>query len=492
MRLARRLRTWLLTTLLAALAAPASAIPVEYELDFAGSGTATGGSGILTVDLPGTPGSDVCASSPGCDSPPAFSVLIAFVGTVNGVDLDASDTLRVGINQTIAWSANDLSQLQFNLFDAEGDGIRLFATSLTNGMGGGSYDVLDDFFVINGSQSTFTIQRVPEPSSVLLALVGTVALLTRRRRIPTAFGLAFASAALWVAPSANAQVTLDYSTRVSARTTVDFPMMPTEDGSRDTLVGSNFVFLDEGGPVPFTGVDFHEIFNGRGPLVGSPTSDWEIDIEASASLASGSLRVEALARDLLNAEAVNFPLFVGALYTETLEFSGPTNPDGNYEITFTTRLDPFTAQDEQLTVFPTERWRAQAFTDLEVVPADTSFSDLDLRTIGGELFETCPTFDNPSDPFCAPPFYVTGFEESGTVVIPGSNPVLTLTHLLFTEVTTASIDASNTATLEIGLAPGVEFVSSSGVFLTQVPEPSAALLAIVGALVLAAERRRRR
>ena len=52
-------------------------------------------------------------------------------------------------------------------------------------------------------------------------------------------------------------------------------------------------------------------------------------------------------------------------------------------------------------------------------------------------------------------------------------------------------DAGHTAQISLQLPPGFTFTSDSGVFLTQVPEPSTVLLLTSGLLAIAATRRRR-
>jgi len=273
----------------------------------------------------------------------------------------------------------------------------------------------------------------------------------------------------------------------------DFPMAPSLDTRREPLVGIRARPFREETTAPVAHFDFHEIYRGRLDVGGitTPYSEWELDVQSSASLLSGQLRLDALARDLLDNEAVNFPFDVGVGYSETLTFSGTPNQNGEYEILFRTMLDPFTAENERLEAIPTQRWEASASTILRLTPDDSNYDTQIVNTVGGNLFAQCPTFNNPSDPFCAPPFWVTGFEAEGIVTLPASNPVLHLDHTLLAEVTSASIDASNTAGIEVEiLTPGVSYISASQAFL--VPEPGTFTLVATGLLGLGGWAGRRR
>lgn len=54
----------------------------------------------------------------------------------------------------------------------------------------------------------------------------------------------------------------------------------------------------------------------------------------------------------------------------------------------------------------------------------------------------------------------------------------------------ATLDASNTASIQMILPAGYSFTSSSGVFLSAVPEPGAALLFAAGLVAIALTQRR--
>ncbi len=160
---------------------PALASIITYDMTFQNppSGSVFGGSGVLTVDLPGVAGADTCNVVLGCDSPPAFSVLVSFGGTVNGVTFTSPpDTLKVPQFVTIAFSPTDLLSGAFNIIKASGEALR---TNFLNGTEIGLWD----FIAADGSLSpagSLQITRsvpvpgapIPEPGTLLLLGSGVV------------------------------------------------------------------------------------------------------------------------------------------------------------------------------------------------------------------------------------------------------------------------------------------------------------------------------
>lgn len=232
---------------------------------------------------------------------------------------------------------------------------------------------------------------------------------------------------------------------------------------------------------------FGETYVGQNPSTGQSV-EWEVDGSGSASLSSGTLRGEAFAQDNRNADANDWTFTVFSGYEETIQLMGPAT-GGFYEVTFTITLDPFDATPNPAA--PSFVWEARADVDLDLTPSSMdAFGDMGAGIVAF-LDDGCPAFNAPS-PACDPFFgyALPPFVESATIFVPESDPFLTITHDLRVSVTSAHADVSNSSDLTIDLAPGVSFVSESGLLLTAVPEPGASLLLAVAAAASIGWRRR--
>ncbi|MGH0034994.1 MAG: hypothetical protein ACQGVK_08190 [Myxococcota bacterium] len=251
----------------------------------------------------------------------------------------------------------------------------------------------------------------------------------------------------------------------------------------------NGVSLETNGGAGFASVsgNFGETYVGQNPNT-AQSVEWEVDGSGFASLASGVLRAEAFAQDNRNADANDWSFAVLSGYEETIELTGPAT-NGFYEVTLEITLDPFDATPNPLA--PSFVWEARADVDLSVVASSGDASgDFDASLLGW-LDYRCPAFDAPApdcDPFFG--FQRPPFEDSATFLIPESDPFFTISHDLRVSVTSAHADVSNSSELRIILADGVDFESESGLLLSAVPEPGAALLlAAAGALWIGIQRR---
>ena len=156
----------------------------------------------------------------------------------------------------------------------------------------------------------------------------------------------------------------------------------------------------------------------------------------------------------------------GASSYEWIEFAGPTDPSGNYVVTLTTNLGSFSAENTQPPGF-TFIWKANAGTSLVAEPLEQGYASLQIGAFAF-LKEECPTMAQPP---CFGTSRLTS--ATGDVSVPGSNPVLRLSHSV--SLSGRSIDASvSGASLDISLPPGVTFSRYQ-----QVPEPSALQLGLV-------------
>jgi hypothetical protein len=265
-----------------------------------------------------------------------------------------------------------------------------------------------------------------------------------------------------------------YGVAVSSNLTVDFEASPTIDTNLPDLIGGG------SNPQVLTGwleqasvqESFHEIYQGVGE---SGTSLFEIDYYGFASFNSGGLSVDISGHDKNNASAAYWTASGSAGYYEWMEFSGPTDASGNYVISFTAHLGPVSASNMQPAGF-TYLWRVNVGTHTLAEPLAPGFSTLDLYT-AGYLKELCPTLSGPTCDFI--PRYTSA---TGEVTVPGSNPVLLLTHSLSVRVRSAEADASG-ASLSMHMPAGVAVTAYQ-----PIPEPSRALLqsgTLLSLLVLA-------
>lgn len=272
---------------------------------------------------------------------------------------------------------------------------------------------------------------------------------------------------------------------VAFSSTVAFGASGVEFAVTDLMNG---VSLETNGGNGFTSVSgsFGETYVGQNPNTGQSV-EWEVDGSGFASLASGTLRAEASAQDNRNADANDWTFLALSGYEETIELGG-TATGGFYEATFTITLDPFDATPSP--VPPSFIWEARVDVGLDLTPASMDAFGETSAAIVAFLDDGCPSFGAPS-PDCDPFFgYSTPpFEASATIFVPESDPFLTVAHDLLLSVTSAQADVSNTARLTVELAPGVTLASESGLFLTSVPEPGAALLLGLAAAGLALRRR---
>lgn len=177
--------SWMFTLFtLCAVSLPASATLMTYNMQFSDPvGVVTGGSAVLTVDLPGTAGVDTCGVLYGCNSPPPFSVIVSFVGTVNGVVFNSStDLLKVPQYVSISYSASELTSGAFNIISTEGSIVRVLLTDTQNitywdwlnpGAGRPSGDG-----IITISKSTSSVSA---PATLLLISLGLAGLVLSMR-----------------------------------------------------------------------------------------------------------------------------------------------------------------------------------------------------------------------------------------------------------------------------------------------------------------------
>ncbi len=264
-----------------------------------------------------------------------------------------------------------------------------------------------------------------------------------------------------------------YGVSVSASLFADFEASPTLNPGHPEVSGGNNVLMSADWLEQSTlSESFHEIYEGRGE---SGTSHFEVECDGYAGLTNGGqLNVDVQGYDQNNATASGWSVTGSAAYYQWLELSGPTDASGNYVITFTTNLGSFTAQNKQPPGF-TYIWRANAGTFLVAEPLDTNFAALNLGT-GVQLKEDCPTLAGPA---CWQIPRTTS--STGEVTVPGSNPVLVLSHSLSVTLRSAQANTGG-ASLSMQLPAGVLVTSYQ-----PVPEPSLPLSqcgALLGLLAL--------
>ena len=256
----------------------------------------------------------------------------------------------------------------------------------------------------------------------------------------------------------------DAAVSLSATIFADFEASPTLDRTRpDLFGGSNVIFAT--GNVEENAADgfFHEIYQGVGE---SGTSLFDAAYSGDASIVSGMYSVDVFGQDQNNASASWWTIGGIASSYEWIEFAGPTDPSGNYVVTLTTNLGSFSAQNTQPPGF-TYIWKANAQTSLVADPLEQGYASLQIGAFAF-LKEDCPTMTQPP---CFGTSRLTS--ATGDVTVPGSNPVLRLSHSV--SLSGRSIDASvSRASMRISLPPGVRFSRYQ-----QVPEPSALQLGFV-------------
>ena len=267
--------------------------------------------------------------------------------------------------------------------------------------------------------------------------------------LPLALVLVATAPAVAAEPSHGVLISAGVSADFEASPTL-YPLRPDLHGGSNSLVNTGWV---ENLAV---GEFFHEIYEGMGE---SGTSRFEVEFSGLARLASeGGLSIDLLGFDQNNASASWWTTTSGAGYYQWLEFSGPTNIDGNYVITFTTNLGFFSAENKQPPGF-TYIWRAGATTSLVAEPLDTNFPRRTLST-AANVKEACPSLSLPP---CQFESRVTS--ATGSVTVPGSNPVLRVAHSL--GVGGRSMEASASGSLSMDLPPGVFYTAYQ-----PIPEPS--------------------
>lgn len=268
----------------------------------------------------------------------------------------------------------------------------------------------------------------------------------------------------------------DSAVSVSATAYATFGAVPTLNPSRpDIHDGTSNLLVDTGDREQSSVSEtFHEIYQGVGE---SGTSLFEVDFRGSSNLSTKTLDVDMLAFDQKNASASHWTATGVAGHHQWLRFSGPTDPSGNYVISFTTRLGSVTGENRQpggLTAI----WKANLSTQLYAEPDELGFRVLSLAT-RVEFKQDCPSL---ADPPCWS--IARYFEASGDVTVPGWNPVLRVSHHLWVRATSARANAP-AASMEMNLPAGVGFT-----IFQPVPEPGGGVLGLSALLVLAALRRR--
>jgi len=253
-----------------------------------------------------------------------------------------------------------------------------------------------------------------------------------------------------------------YGVSLSASLWADFEASPTLHLSRPDISGGTNVLLTTG-DLEQTNVGdyFHEIYVGSGE---SGTSSFEVEFDGFANLnGTGDLDIDLLAVDHNNATASYWTAIGSASYFEWLEFSGPTDPDGNYVISFTTRLGTFLGGNTQPEGY-TNIWRATANATLLADPLEDGFPTLALAAFA-TLTKGCESLGSP------PCFgHSRLLIAEGEVTVPGSNPVLLFSHTLYVTARSADVRMSGTS-LSIDLPTGVTATAYQ-----PLPEPAIALL----------------
>jgi hypothetical protein len=280
-----------------------------------------------------------------------------------------------------------------------------------------------------------------------------------------------------VLAAATAHAEPDAAVRLSATIFADFEASPTLVPTRPDLFGGSNVIFATGDLEENTVSDsFHEIYQGVGE---SGTSLFDADYGGSASIVSGMYSVDLFAQDQNNATASFWTMGGSASSYEWIEFAGPTDPSGNYVVTLTTNLGSFSAQNTQPPGF-TFIWKANAGTTLIADPLEQGYAPLQIGAFAF-LKEDCPTLAQPP---CFGTSRLT--TATGDVTVPGSNPVLRLSHAV--SLSGRSIDADvSGASMEVSLPPGVTFSRHQ-----QVPEPSVFHSGLVALAVLGIRARSRR
>ena len=269
----------------------------------------------------------------------------------------------------------------------------------------------------------------------------------------------------------------DSAVFVSASVYATFSASPTLHLSRPDIGdgGNNSLFATGSLEQVSVFESFREIYQGVGE---SGTSLFEVDMDGSAHLGSKNLGLDILVFDQNNASASHWSVTGRAGHYQWLRLSGPTDASGNYVISFTTQLGSVSAENRQPLGF-TAIWKANISTQLYAEPHHLDFPVLSLSAFV-EFKEACPTL---ADPPCQ--FIPRLLVNSGEVTVPGSDPVLRVSHQLTVlgKSTRAQVPA---ASMDMTLPPGVSFT-----IFQPVPEPAGTALGLAALLTLAGLRRRR-